>query len=142
MFSKISKWLKEDGYFFAHIFGHYKLAYLFDDEETSSWMARYFFSGGQMPSYDLFSFFNNDIQIKERWKVSGLHYSKTCRYWLNNMDKNIKEIKLIFDEVYGNKSDQFWIYWRLFFIACEELFSFNKGKEWQVYHYLFHKSSF
>jgi len=136
MFSKIRRWLKEDGKLFVHIFGHHKWAYVFDDDETSSWMARHFFSGGQMPSQDLFSHFNHDLSVEKDWVVSGIHYAKTCREWLNNMDAHKSDIMAIFHDVYGEKASIFWIYWRLFFMACEELFAFNEGNEWQVYHYL------
>lgn len=139
LFSRIAGWLVPNGRFFAHIFGHQQYAYLFDDATQSSWMARHFFSGGQMPSQSLFSHFQSDLTIVQNWTISGNHYARTCSDWLANMDKNRHAIKPIFDRVYGKQSRRFWIYWRLFFMACEELFAYKNGEEWQVYHYLFAK---
>ena len=43
-------------------------------------------------------------------------------------------------ETYGkHQSVKWWVYWRLFYLACSELFNYNKGQEWGVGHYLFKK---
>ena len=139
LFKKISKWLNKNGHLFVHIFGHKTYAYPFEDEEQKSWITRHFFSGGQMPSLNLFEEFNKDLHVTKKWIISGSHYGKTCRKWLENMDSNKSYIIPIFKSTYGRKAKQFWIYWRLFFMACEELFNYNNGEEWQVYHYLLHK---
>ena len=74
------------------------------------------------------------------WRVSGTHYAKTSRAWLNQMDKNQKSILSIFSETYGQDKAKLWFQrWRIFFMACEELFGMDDGKEWGVSHYLFTK---
>ena len=135
MFTKMASWLKRDGVVFIHIFGHRTKAYTFDDAQTNSWMARHFFTGGQMPAKHLFAQFPNELSIEHTWVISGTHYAQTCHAWLNKMDDNKSKIMPLFHETYGKEAKKFWLYWRLFFMACEELFAFNSGEEWQVYHY-------
>lgn len=141
MFHNIARWLKKNGKVFIHIFGHKTMPYIFDDTQEKSWMAKHFFTGGQMPSKQLFSYVKSDFHIEKTWEVSGLHYAKTCDKWLQNMDGSKSKIMPIFRKTYGKEAKKFWIYWRLFFMACEELFAFNNGNEWQVYHYLFSKKN-
>jgi cyclopropane-fatty-acyl-phospholipid synthase len=43
-------------------------------------------------------------------------------------------------QTYGRDAALKWfVYWRLFYLACSELFNFNGGEEWGVGHYLFVK---
>ncbi len=140
MFANISQYLKDDGLLFIHIFTHSIGAYHFEVKDQSDWMSKYFFSGGQMPADQLFYYFQNDLEIKDHWKVNGSHYQKTSRAWLDNMDIHKDEIIDIFSRTYGVDNAMKWFrYWRLFFIACEELFGFQKGEEWIVSHYLMSK---
>ena len=39
-------------------------------------MARNFFTGGSMPSFDTFLFFQKHLAIKNTWMINGVHYSK------------------------------------------------------------------
>jgi cyclopropane-fatty-acyl-phospholipid synthase len=139
LFRKCASWLTDDGFMFVHVFGHRELAYLFDTAD--SWMAKYFFAGGQMPSFDLFLRFQDQLIVQDRWVVSGMDYAKTCRDWLVNMDRAWPVIAPVFVSVYGPKAAMFRRYWRIFFMACEELFAWEKGNEWQVYHYRFCKKA-
>ena len=140
LFERISKWLKADGKMFVHIFCHREYSYPFDPD-PSSWMATYFFSGGIMPSENLFRYFDKDLRVTKTWKVSGLHYHRTCEAWLTRADARKESILKLFTQAYGAEHALKWFhYWRVFFLACSELFRFNQGDEWYVCHYLFEKN--
>ena len=57
--------------------------YPFETNGQGDWMARYFFTGGLMPSADTFSHFGDDLEIESSWLLPGTHYEKTSRAWLN-----------------------------------------------------------
>lgn len=140
LFKNISKWLVDDGKLFVHIFCHRYLMYPFLEDGDDNWMGRYFFSGGQMPATDTFLFFAKHLKIKQRWLVSGTHYEKTANHWLENMDKNKEQIMPIFAAVYEGDEKVWFERWRIFFMACAELFGYSQGNEWMVGHYLFEKA--
>ena len=138
LFKRIASWLKADGAFFVHIFTHREVAYHFEVGEEEDWMARYFFTGGQMPSDDLLLYFQENLKIQDHWQVSGIHYQKTARAWLRNMDQAKNKIMPLMEKTYGKEEQKrWWVYWRVFFMSCEELWGTNHGREWLVSHYLF-----
>jgi len=140
LMKKLSGFLIEGGKMFIHIFTHHELSYLYEVKDDSDWMARYFFSGGIMPSDALLLYFAQDFRIEKHWRVSGTHYSKTSEAWLRKMDQHKAEIIPLFEETYGkDQALRWWVYWRIFFMACAELFGYRQGKEWMVSHYLFEK---
>lgn len=140
LFKRINSWLNPDGKFFMHIFCHRTTPYEFIDEGPSDWMSRHFFSGGIMPSMDLPLRFSNDLSIEKHWVWNGNQYAKTSKAWLDTMQANRKSIMPILVDTYGEKdADRWWMRWRMFYMACEELFAYNKGEEWFVSHYLFKK---
>ncbi|MGB0453708.1 MAG: SAM-dependent methyltransferase [Bacteriovoracaceae bacterium] len=141
LLERINGWLTDKGTLFVHIFAHKELSYKYEVVDESDWMSKYFFSGGIMPSEDLFYSFQDHLRIKDYWRVNGTHYAKTARAWLENMDSNRQEILEIFKSHYPKGEERKWFnYWRVFFMSCEELWKFNKGDEWFVGHYLFGKS--
>ena len=140
LLKRISGVLTDDGKIFIHIFSHKTLAYPYEDNSPEDWMAREFFSGGQMPSHRLLLHFQDHVKIEKVWRISGNHYAKTSQAWLNKMDNNKIKIIEIFSETYGHYKAKLWFQrWRIFFMACEELFGMNNGEEWGISHYLFKK---
>jgi len=138
---KVASFLKPDGKVFIHIFTHKEYAYLFEVKDDTDWMSKYFFTGGIMPSDDLLFYFNDRLAIEKHWHVSGSHYGKTAEAWLKNMDAHKTEIMPLFEETYGKEQAlKWWVYWRIFYMACSELWNYNEGNEWIVSHYLFHKT--
>jgi cyclopropane-fatty-acyl-phospholipid synthase len=137
---RIAKWLKADGKLFIHIFTHWDTAYHYEVRSDSDWMAKYFFTGGQMPSHDLLLHFNEDLRIEEQWAVSGTHYEKTSNAWLANMDAHKEAIMPLLSETYGAaEATKWWVRWRCFYMACAELWGYRDGNEWIVSHYRFVK---
>ena len=140
LFRRIAGWLTDDGRLFAHIFCHRQWTYKFEDQGSSDWMSRYFFSGGIMPGNDLFLQYQDDLTLQQQWTWNGMHYQKTCEAWLRNMGKNRSQIMPLLEETYGEKDAVRWFNrWRMFYLACSELFGFREGQEWWVSHYLFSK---
>ncbi|WP_114937514.1 SAM-dependent methyltransferase [Mucilaginibacter endophyticus] len=141
LLNKVASFLKPDGKLWIHIFTHKEYAYLFEVIDDTDWMSKYFFTGGIMPSDDLMFYFNDDLVIKKHWHVNGTHYSKTAEAWLANMDAHKTQIMPVFEETYGKEQAlKWWVYWRVFYMACAELWNFNSGNEWLVSHYLFQKT--
>ena len=128
---RVSRWLTPNGLLFVHVFSHSRYAYIFEDNGPSDWMARHFFTGGQMPSHDLLPQFQDDLRLLEEWSLDGTHYQRTAEAWLVNMDRHLAEIRPIFVE------PRFVSYWRIFFMACAEVWGYRGGREWIVSHYLF-----
>ena len=136
MFERIHGWLNTNGSLFAHVFCHRTHAYTFEPEGAGDWMARHFFSGGTMPSWDLFLQHDQHLRVAERWPVSGLHYARTCGDWLDNLDRRGEEILRVLEAHHSPREARMQCQrWRMFFLACQELFQFGGGDTWHVGHY-------
>jgi len=56
------------------------------------------------------------------------------------MDANKQEVMKIMASTYGSGNAAKWFMrWRIFFMACAELFAHKEGSEWYVGHYLFER---
>jgi len=141
LLERVRGWLVEDGRLFLHVFAHREYAYLFETEGAHDWMGRYFFTGGMMPSDDLLDHVlaapDAPLAVERSWVVDGRHYARTAEAWLANTDAHAAELERVLAGVHAPDQAKLWLRrWRLFFMACAELFAFRQGREWWVSHAL------
>ena len=75
-----------------------------------------------------------------RWRWDGTHYEKTSNAWLANLDARRDEALRVLADVYGADAATQWLQrWRIFFMACAELFAYEHGQAWWVTHTLFER---
>ncbi len=140
LFGRVHDWLRPGGHFFMHVFCHRSTPYAFEDRGPGDWMGRHFFSGGIMPSDDLASRFQDRLQLLRRWRWDGRHYERTANAWLENLDACRSEALPILAATYGAAHAAQWMQrWRIFFMACAELFGYRGGQEWWISHALFER---
>lgn len=135
MLRRVAGWLAPDGLVFIHVFTHRDIAYLYE----GTWAAERFFTAGVMPSHDLFLHFQDDLRLRERWAVSGSHYSHTLAAWLKRLDEHAEDALAILERVHGDrgKAKVALGNWRLFLLSTTEIWGWRGGREWMVSHYLF-----
>ncbi len=135
---RVATWLIPGGRVFLHVFSHARFAYTFEN----NWMADRFFTGGIMPSDDLILSFQDDLVVRERWRVDGRHYARTCEEWLLKIDARREEALAILGQAQGaDRAAIALAEWRLFFLSCAESFAYAGGTEWMVSHALLARAS-
>jgi len=141
LFERVHAWLRPRGRFFMHVFCHRSTPYFFVDGGPSDWMSRHFFSGGMMPSDELALRVQGPLCLQRRWRWDGRHYEKTANAWLANLDARRAEALPLLAATYGEGNAVHWLQrWRIFFMACAEVFGHRDGQEWWVSHYLFERA--
>ncbi|UGB44458.1 cyclopropane-fatty-acyl-phospholipid synthase family protein [Frateuria edaphi] len=138
LFEQIAQWLRPDGKLFVHIFCHRELMYPFETAGGDNWMGRHFFTGGLMPAADTFLHFQQHLVIEDQWRLPGTHYQRTANAWLERQDANRRQVLRVLADAYGKSAAALWHQrWRMFWMACAELFGYDNGNEWLVGHYRF-----
>ncbi|KAK7005899.1 (S)-coclaurine N-methyltransferase [Favolaschia claudopus] len=151
LLAKVASWLKpsskaksveeDEALLFIHIFCHKSMPYHF--EEDDGWMAQNFFSGGTMCSFDMFTYFQSDLTLVRSWYLAGTHYSRSLEDWLKLQDKNSKEgLRVLREDARAQgrtEAEAIALFhrFRVFYMACSELFNMDRGQQWGVGHYLF-----
>lgn len=143
VFQLLHSALDQQGKMFLHVFAHHRFPYAFEPSPDRSlggaWMEREFFTGGMMPSFDLFLQFAGGFRLERQWVVEGQHYARTCRAWLERMRAHKPQIVALFQKNFPGEWRKKWLGWQLFFLACAELFAYHQGQEWAVHHTLWSK---
>ncbi len=139
LLARIAGWLRPGGALFVHIFTHRDFTYPFEVRDESDWMSKYFFTGGIMPADGYLMRFQDHLRLEEHWRVSGTHYQATAEAWLRNQDAHREEVLALFRSTLGAEAALQFARWRIFFMACAELWGWRQGAEWFVSHYRFRK---
>lgn len=90
-----------------------------------------------MPSHDLLAYFQSDLTLLKSTYIPGTHYARTLTQWLNLQDSNakagLKELEVDAERKLGTgkggEGRKTWYRFRVFYIACAELFGFRGGEE-------------
>jgi cyclopropane-fatty-acyl-phospholipid synthase len=139
LFDRIATWLRPGGALFAHVFCHRTLAYPFATAGAGNWLGRHFFTGGLMPAADTLLHFQRGLGLEQRWLLDGRHYARTANHWLRNQDAHRDEVLAVLGEAYGAAAPLWYQRWRMFWMACAELFAYADGQAWGVAHYRFRR---
>lgn len=136
LLGRVAGWLRPGGSLFLHVFCHATLAYPFETEGADNWMGRHFFSGGIMPSFDLVPrLAPPGLALEEQWWLDGTHYQRTAAAWREHLETRRGQVMEVLRGHYGHAAETWYHRWRIFFLACEELFGYAGGTEWGVGHY-------
>ena len=137
LFGRIASWMRPDAKLFVHVFCHRRFAYPYETAGADDWLGRHFFTGGLMPSAALLPDLPSPLEAKGRWEWDGTHYERTANAWLENLDRARADLMPVFERAYGPDAARWFQRWRVFFMACAELWGYAGGREWFVSHYLF-----
>ena len=79
-----------------------------------------------------------DLLLADEWHLSGTHYARTAEAWYANLMAAREPVHTLFAATYGaGEAERRFQRWRVFFLACAELFGYGDGREWLVAHYRF-----
>jgi cyclopropane-fatty-acyl-phospholipid synthase len=136
LLGRIATWLEPGGRLFVHVFCHARFTYPFEAEGEDNWMGRHFFTGGIMPSAGLIRRFDRDLEVEQEWRHSGHDYRRTAEAWLARLDRNRAQARAVLARLHGpGEAGRALGRWRIFFLACAELWGHGDGREWLVAHY-------
>jgi cyclopropane-fatty-acyl-phospholipid synthase len=135
LLTRVRGWLAPDGRVFLHVFTHSGTPYRFDHEHGADWIARYFFTGGIMPSQALIHQFGDILPVEAERRWSGTHYERTALQWVENFDANRAVIGTLLRHTSGADAEIWRRRWRLFFLAVAGLFGHADGSVWGVGQY-------
>lgn len=114
------KHLKDDGIFLLHTIGNNIATYSGD-----SWMNKYIFPHGMLPSISQIGKAIESYFIMEDWHNFGAYYDKTLMAWHQNFNKHWPQL----ESQYGKS---FYRMWNYYLLSCAGLFRDRQIQLWQI----------
>ncbi len=134
---RVAACLAPEGRAFLHVFCHRRATYAYREDGPANWLGRLFFSGGMMPARDLLHRLDTPLAVESEWTWDGTHYQRTADAWAANLERRRAEVLPILAATYGPaEADRWFARWKMFFLACAEMFGLRGGREWMVQHTL------
>jgi cyclopropane-fatty-acyl-phospholipid synthase len=149
LLARIHQRLEPGGALFVHVFAHARHAYPFETTGSDDWMGRHFFTGGMMPADSLLPLIAAPFDVERHWRIGGTHYARTAEAWHANLLGARREVIDVLTaarpdggaSLSRTEATRAFHRWRLFFLACAELFGYGNGTEWLVSHYRLRKGA-
>ena len=112
--------LNEGGLFLLHTIGGIQSTTSLD-----SWINRYIFPNGMLPSIKQLGDSIEGLFVMEDWHSFGADYDKTLMAWYRRFEDNWDTLKANYDE-------RFHRMWRYYLLSCAGSFRARKNQLWQV----------
>lgn len=112
--------LKEDGLFLLHTIGSN-----YTRTGCDSWISKYIFPNGMLPSITQIGKAYENLFIMEDWHNFGADYDKTLMAWHENFKKNWHQIKHQYDE-------RFYRMWNYYLLMSAGCFRARDNQLWQI----------
>lgn len=116
----ISRCLKDDGLALVHTIGRDTTAIT-----TESWINKYIFPHGHLPSIKQIGTAIEGIFVMEDWHNMSANYDKTLMAWFHNFNAN-------WDKIKANYPDPFYRMWKYYLLSCAGGFRARNIQLWQI----------
>jgi len=120
IFKIVEKNLADDGLFLLHTIGSDTSV-----TRTDSWIDKYIFPNGMLPSIAQIGKTIEKLFTMEDWHNFSAYYDPTLMAWFKNFEKNWDDIKADYDE-------RFRRMWEYYLLSCAGSFRARKNQLWQI----------
>ncbi|HQS03482.1 MAG: cyclopropane-fatty-acyl-phospholipid synthase [Halothiobacillus sp. 24-54-40] len=119
-FDVVQRTLKNDGLFLLHTIGGN-----ITSPKTDSWIDKYIFPNGKIPSAKEITASVERRFVIEDWHNFGSDYDRTLMAWWGNFDRAWPNLA----EKYGKR---FYRMWKYYLLMCAGFFRSGQGQLWQI----------
>lgn len=119
-FDTVQRLLKDDGLFLLHTIGDF-----ITTTATDSWIEKYIFPNGKLPSARQLSGALDGRFVIEDWHNFGPDYDRTLMAWWDNFDQAWPSLRHKYDA-------RFYRMWKYYLMCCAGMFRAKQGQLWQL----------